>query len=221
MSLPVPRTQADSLPSLSIAGLQRIGGFADPGFAFDLEWFDSASRLGNLSCQTGSSAWDLLFVVNEQAIWGQRIAVGYSTSTFGRRAHWVCPWCLRRCNMLFERNGRFACRKCQCLHYRSQRQSKLTRTFEQVLDLNEQLGRTSHQLWDPITARPSGMRWSRFSSLSRRFLSKRNTASRLIDELSKRFWAERECAIRAEPISRRRGATGGTNGVTAPGTMEA
>ncbi len=201
------------LPSICIDGLQRLGAFADPGVVIELDWHDSIEGNGRLVVQTGSLAWTLSLCAEGSAASEQLVAVGYVRCTFGRRAHWLCPKCIRRCNVLFEREGRFACRQCQGLRYRSQRQSKLTRVLEQARELNEQLGRQPHELWDPITARPSGMRWSRFRCLSRRFLARRHTASVLINNLSKRFWAEREGSIRFDGSGRRRVRSGGDGGL--------
>lgn len=215
------RTLTEQLPSLRLDGLQRAGAFSECGLSIDLDWTDSAGRAGVLALETGAIAWSLAFCLDGSVAWSQTIVIGYVRCTYGRRAHWICPTCVRRCNVLFERDGRFACRRCQGLRYRSQRQSKLTRALEQARDLNEQLGRKPHELWDPITARPPGMRWSRFRCLSRRFLARRHTASVLINDLSKRFWAERECSIRVDGSGRRRVRSSDDGGLATAGRQTA
>lgn len=209
------------LPEFRIEGLQRAGAFCESGLSIDLDWTDSADREGVLAIKTGAIAWSLAFRLEDSVAWSQTIAIGYVRCTYGRRAHWICPTCFRRCSVLFEREARFACRQCQGLRYRSQRQSKLTRALEQAQDLNEQLGRKPHELWDPITVRPSGMRWSRFRCLSRRFLARRHTASVLINDLSKRFWAEREGSIRVDGSRRRRVRSGDDGGLATAGSQTA
>lgn len=42
--------------------------------------------------------------------------------TFGPRWYWLCPDCGRRCEAVYLRGGRLACRKCHRLGYRSQTQ---------------------------------------------------------------------------------------------------
>jgi len=48
------------------------------------------------------------------------VALAWVQLTFGRRYYFLCPHCGRRCETLYFLGGRFACRKCLRLGYRSQ-----------------------------------------------------------------------------------------------------
>ena len=193
---PLPHRIIGCLPELKIQGLQQAGAFRDPGVSVEIDWTDSAARSGLLTIETGSAAWGLTFRCRESVAWEQPIVVGYVRCNYGSRAHWLCPRCVRRCNVLFERDGRFACRRCHALRYRSQRESKLKRALAQAMELNARLGRASQDLWEPITARPPGMRWNRFRSLSQRFLAQQGRAAVLLREFSAKMWERRERQFR-------------------------
>lgn len=52
------------------------------------------------------------------------VATAQSRSTFGLRDWWQCPACHRRCAVLIERDGRFACRRCAGLPHRLGRRAR-------------------------------------------------------------------------------------------------
>lgn len=52
------------------------------------------------------------------------VATAQSRSTFGLRDWWQCPACDRRCAVLIERDGRFACRRCAGLPHRLGRRAR-------------------------------------------------------------------------------------------------
>jgi hypothetical protein len=72
----------------------------------------------------------------------QKQVVPFTTTAtaFGGRRRWfACPQCARPCRVLFG-NGRFLCRRCWGIGYRSQRESRWSRTISRMQKLRARLG---------------------------------------------------------------------------------
>jgi hypothetical protein len=87
----------------------------------------------------------------------------------GRRPWWICPTngCGRRVAVLFS-CPLFACRHCQQLAYRSQRDTQEDRAYRKAGKLRKRMG------WRPgiaygIGEKPKGMHWSTFNNLKDRY----------------------------------------------------
>jgi hypothetical protein len=82
----------------------------------------------------------------------------------GRRPWWLCPGCGRRCGVLHGVGGRFRCRPCHGLAYRSQVEKSMDRALRAGWKLRDRLGaRSRHDL-----ARPRGMHLSTYGRLLER-----------------------------------------------------
>lgn len=98
------------------------------------------------------------------------IGLTWTTCNYGgRRPWWICPTdgCGRRVAVLFS-CPLFACRHCQQLAYRSQRDTQEDRAYRKAGKLRKQMG------WIPGIAygyggKPKGMHWATFNILKYRY----------------------------------------------------
>ena len=81
----------------------------------------------------------------------------------GKRAWFVCPGCQRRRAILLIRNGRFRCRECHDLKYRSQAQDPIGRSWLVQAKLERRLG--------PNLTRPKGMHHKTREDLATRVIA--------------------------------------------------
>jgi hypothetical protein len=79
----------------------------------------------------------------------------------GTRAWFECPSCCRRCAKLYYYEGRFNCRKCHGLGYRSQLEAKVERPRLIAHRIRRSLG-ASLSLAIPFPAKPPKMHWQTY-----------------------------------------------------------
>lgn len=82
----------------------------------------------------------------------------------GSRAWWLCPACSKRCGVVYLRFERFACRKCQQLHYRSQSLKPLDRAFRALDKAGARIDPKADA--DGWIDRPAGMHWTKYARLT-------------------------------------------------------
>lgn len=94
----------------------------------------------------------------------ERVFLAYSPCHFGGARTWfVCPRCDQRREVLYLRNGRFACRHCQRVAYSSQSEDVIARMWRKQ-------GRIETRLGDDWK-RPKGMRHRTYEHLLERLQS--------------------------------------------------
>ena len=125
-------------------------GVCEDYYQLDLAWLRRRKMLtpGRVSVVTwsvgGNQTGAIRIAAQEHAIlliyrtrsWGEewqdaREVVRFTTrpTAFGGRRRWfACPRCARACRVLYG-SGRFLCRRCRGLGYRSQRESLWSRTL--------------------------------------------------------------------------------------------
>lgn len=88
----------------------------------------------------------------------ERVFLAYTPCHFGGTRKWfVCPRCHHRREVLYLRNGRFACRHCQRVAYSSQSEDELARMWRKQGRIEVRLGGD----W----RRPKGMRQRTYKCL--------------------------------------------------------
>lgn len=95
----------------------------------------------------------------------QRVGMTTTACHLGGQRHWFsCPGCSQRVAVLYAPGGRFACRRCSCLAYASQKVHASDRASSQVNRLRRQLGWQEGILND-MGGKPKGMHWSTYRRL--------------------------------------------------------
>lgn len=124
--------------------------------------------------------------------WSVNLQLTRLQNSFGNgQVFWLCPECGRRSRYLYYRFGRFSCRNCAKLNYRSQQESKDSmRHYRKGMELvNKHLiysGPAPDGFGFPyfIPERPKGMHRSTYRRYLLRFLRYREKhTSRLIQEI--------------------------------------
>jgi hypothetical protein len=152
-----------------------------PGRGSSVVWSVGGNRVGDIMIVPLE---DALLLVYRTRSWGeawqhQEQVVPFTTTAtaFGARRRWfACPQCARPCRVLFG-NGRFLCRRCWGIGYRSQRESGWSRTMSRMHKLRARLA-GSASLLEPFPLRPRYMRHRTYQTLRARYmsLSRQNTA---------------------------------------------
>ena len=89
---------------------------------------------------------------------GQDIGVLRTPCYFGgSRAWFECPWCYRRCAILYKIKFALKCRKCAHLRYALERLSPSDRRLYKALKIRTQLGQKSGGTLAPYPLKPDHM----------------------------------------------------------------
>lgn len=169
-----PKT--DDALRLSASTLRREGCLS-PGQRL-ITWRWASGREASISLEVYEEDIELSFTF-QGAVRNQRVSLEYTANHYGGRRAWFrCPCCSRRVGVLYFRLGRFACRQCLNLKYRSQSEGPADRLRRRACKIRNRLGD------DPgmIASRPKGMHW--------------NTFSRLAEELADLEHRTRQCLIK-------------------------
>jgi hypothetical protein len=100
----------------------------------------------------------------------ERVLLTPTMPTFGGKRWWfTCPGCERRCRVLYvpPAGGRFGCRRCLELRYRSQSRSLQEQRLKKIGRLKVRLGARGHgtALVAPVPPRPKRMHRSTYRKL--------------------------------------------------------
>ncbi len=100
----------------------------------------------------------------------ERVLLLSTLPTFGGKRWWfACPWCDRRCQVLFvpRHGGRFGCQRCLGLRYRSQSRSPQDRRQWQIEQMKFRLGARGDDTAPaaPVPPRPKGMQAKTYARL--------------------------------------------------------
>jgi hypothetical protein len=151
-----------------------------PGRRSSVVWSVGGNRVGEIMIVPLEDALLLVYRSRSrgEAWQHQEQVVPFTTTAtaFGGRRRWfACPQCARLCRVLFG-NGRFLCRRCWGIGYRSQRESPSSRTISRMHKLRARLG-GSASLSEPFPLRPRYMRHRTYQTLRARYmsLSRQNT----------------------------------------------
>lgn len=100
----------------------------------------------------------------------ERVLLTPTVPTFGGQRWWfACPWCERRCRVLYVplSGGRFGCRRCLELRYRSQSRSPQEQRRGKMEQLKLRLGARGDGTAPvaPVPPRPKRMHWATYMKL--------------------------------------------------------
>lgn len=169
-----PWTQAPPMVSehlrLDARRLAREGGLA-PARTFTWYWPCGASvrvmleGAGELADQVV-----LAYTMGDRGEVAERVSLERTASRVGTwRAWFKCPGCDKRAALLYLRRGRFRCRRCHGLTYRTQRETERDRLIRKARRIRVRLG-GSGSLADPFPRRPKGMHRATYRRLARECL---------------------------------------------------
>lgn len=139
------------------------GGFLRAGNSFSWAWTANGEASGNIGVTRNSAGVWLCYGVKNGDQWrdaSQQIDITTTACHLGGSRPWfTCPACRGRGAVLYLRSGRFACRKCQRMAYRSQSGSATDR-----------LCNLFHKLAAKVEeGKPKGQRWATFNRLCDRY----------------------------------------------------
>ena len=154
---PAHNIKAESVPRVDVR-LWARSGHLESASCFTCSWNRGGESAGNITVQSSPDCATLIYRIKDmysdewqdkrQVVPIDRTACGYG----GSRNWFRCPVCSRRCELLYLRAYRFACRKCQRVAYTSQSSEPMARLIHK-----------SHKLQAKVAeGRPKGMRWRTF-----------------------------------------------------------
>ena len=155
---PSCRVKAEQLQRLDIR-VWRKRGLLWVGGTNTWSWWRGNESSGNIRFTVNEHSVRLTYSVSgtdaSQTIWTTTTPCGYG----GSRRWFACPVCGGRCEVLYQRSGRFACRSCQRVSYTTQSGT----SHDRVCNLY-------HRLAAKIEGgKPKWQRWATFNRLEDRF----------------------------------------------------
>lgn len=144
-------------------------GLLKPHLAFGWQWSRQGEVVSSINVRTEPGRVILTYCHrsgNEE--WKDKsypVDLDWTACNMGGKRPWfLCPTCGRRVAILYC-SGIFACRHCQQLTYRSQREAPVCRAIRRADKIREKLG------WKPGIAnpdgwKPTGMHWKTFEKLT-------------------------------------------------------
>jgi hypothetical protein len=162
------RTTGD-MWALDIRKVQRAGRLA-PGQSFNWQWSRNREPMANINILTDTDRVTLDYRTRDQGGEWQSmnypVQLSWTSCNFGgQRAWWHCPavGCGRRVAVLY--GGKvYACRHCQKLAYRSQREQLHDRAGSKANKLRDRLNWEAGIL-NGNGIKPKGMHWATFERL--------------------------------------------------------
>lgn len=122
---PAHKVTAESVQRIEVRRWSRAGNF-NGNFHFSCGWNRGGEPSGSISVCTSQDSAVLSYRIkdlysNEWSDKRQFVAVVSTPCKYGGNRKWFqCPTCNRRCEVLYLRTSRFACRHCQKIAYTSQ-----------------------------------------------------------------------------------------------------
>jgi hypothetical protein len=147
-----------------------------PGTSSSINWSTGGRPSGSIRIQVGMNAVRLVYRTRtpgeEWEDMSEVVRFRETGTRFGGRRRWfACPGCGRACRVLFG-GGRFLCRRCHGLQYKSQRESGWSRAISRAQKIRTRL-HGSASLLEPFPARPKHMQhrtYRRLRALDARLL---------------------------------------------------
>lgn len=140
-------------------------------------WSRGGEPAGNIQFTVNTDSVYLAYRINGDNA-SQSIATTTTPCGFGGSRRWFrCPVCAGRCEVLYMRAGRFACRSCQLVSYTSQSGSESERGHKEY-----------HRLKALIeNGKPKWQRWATFNRLEEKFERVNNRVNQSLWKLIQRL----------------------------------
>jgi hypothetical protein len=152
------KAKAEHCLPLDIRTLQRVGKLRN-GYAGELAWrnYPSGAPAGNVRLSAAGNSVHLKYTADSKPC-SQVIAIARTRCYFGGTRGWlVCPICIRRFAVLYGRDERFACRRCQQVAYQSQSETAIRRLSRRLHKIEAKLADNGR--------RPKGMHAATYERL--------------------------------------------------------
>ena len=131
--------------ALDVRRLHRRGVLT-AGASRSWRWSRDGEPAGSIGITCGSDSVRLAYTrtreSGEPERFGYDISLTRTSCHFGGCRHWfVCPWCNRRCALVYglSRDGYFACRRCMRLGYASESEDTCSRLWRKMRKLEARL----------------------------------------------------------------------------------
>jgi hypothetical protein len=153
---------------LDVRMLQREKGL-EPGMSYQIHWFKNSLKFATADVSIKENILVLSQMIGND-LYRQSVAIAWTPCHYGGQRPWfLCPFCNNRLAILYL-GMVLACRKCQQLAYKSQRESHIERCFNRALNIRERLK------WPPgISTRgctkPKGMHQTTYWRLHEEYMS--------------------------------------------------
>lgn len=157
---PAHNIKAESVPRVDVRLWARSGYFERASY-FTCGWNRGGEPSGSITVQSSPDSATLIYRIKDlyNDEWQDKrqvVPVVRTACSYGGSRKWFqCPVCQRRCELLYLRAYRFACRKCQRVAYTSQSGGPMDRLMHK-----------SHKLQTRIDGgRPKGMRFATYERI--------------------------------------------------------
>jgi hypothetical protein len=160
------KSYTTDMRTLDVRKLQR-DGLLKPERSISLTWRRNGKQEASINMQVHTDSVKLIYRARpngkEWQAMNYPVRLVYTACHYGRqRAWWLCPGagCGRRVAVLYG-GSVFACRHCQKLAYKSQRETSNDRTIRRVDKLRDRLGWQAGIL-NGDGDKPKGMHWKTY-----------------------------------------------------------
>jgi hypothetical protein len=120
-------------------------GHLRPGSQFGWHWTRDGEEIGSIGLSTHAQSVHLSYTRTargEPETKSYNVPLVYTPCYFGGTRPWfICPWCDRRCAVLYgiSGDGYFACRRCMRLGYASESEDRTSRLWRKQRKLEARL----------------------------------------------------------------------------------
>ena len=154
------KTCTDDMRSLDVRRLQSEGLLID-GYSFHRIWTHQGREVGRILINVLDDHVQLCYRQSWRGgPWTDcvnTVTLDWSACHFGgRRPWWLCPACGRRVALIYSGHGRYACRNCFQLAYRSQRETEEDLAARRANRVRDRLG-WPRGILNSQGGRPKGM----------------------------------------------------------------
>lgn len=159
----------EAVPALDVRPLWRNGQLR-AGRASVITWRCDGEVCAQVCLEAEPDAVVLVFKTTAGETVRQRISLAFTPCHFGKERPWfVCPQCRRRIGVLYVvTDPAFSCRKCCCLRYAAQSESRGMRGLNAARKIRTSLG-GGPSLYDPFPRRPVSVRREVYVALRARY----------------------------------------------------
>lgn len=173
---PSYKVKAEHLQRVDIRQWRQRGLLWDGG-SNSWSWSRGGEPTGNIQFTVSAESIWLAYSINGNDA-SQKIHTTTTPCGYGGSRRWFsCPSCSGRCEVLYQRSGRFACRSCQRVAYTSQSGSESDRVHSRYHKL--------HALIE--NGKPKWQRWATFNRLEEKFERADESANQMLWKVIQRL----------------------------------